>query len=146
MDIMKVKIILKKSALQKLALTKTIRDHTGCGLTEAKFAVDELHHIPYRAIEFEFDVSKSVYRDPVNSFLVSLDVLGLEYESNTVEQERERKMMELGLAEREEYIAFLSGENPFHKVDTGMVVRMVLDGMCLEDLKEIFDRINSKKE
>lgn len=142
---MKVWIKLKSTALQKLALVKTIKDHTGCGLTEAKLAVDDLHQTPFRAVEF--DLSKSeyvkIYDKPVSSFLVSLDILGLEYESSTVEHERERKIMELGLAEREEYISFLSGENQFHQVDTGKVARMALDGMGLEEIKDIFDRVNS---
>ncbi len=138
---MKVRIKLKSTALQKLALVKTIRDHTGCGLTEAKLAVDDLHKIPYEAVEFEL-IPNLI--NPVRSFLDSLNALGLEYDSSNLEHERDVKMMVLGLADREEYISYLSGENPFYDIDPKKVARILLERLDDEDIREIFDKIHKK--
>ncbi len=138
---MKVRIKLKSTALQKLALVKTIRDHTGCGLTEAKLAVDDLHEIPYEAVEF--DLIPNLI-NPVRSFLDSLNALGLEYDSSNLEHERDVKMMVLGLADREEYISYLSGENPFYDIDPKKVARIRLERLDDEDIREIFDKIHKK--
>jgi len=137
---MKVKIILKKPALQKLALTKIIKEHTGMTLTDAKLTVDSLHQIPYQPQEF--NLSNSKYREPVKSFLDSLKVIGLEYVTKTIQNEREIKMMELGIAEHEDYISFLSGQNPIFEINTSKVAKLALEKLKLEDLKEIFSIIS----
>jgi hypothetical protein len=142
---MKVRIKLKSTALQKLALVKTIKDHTGCGLTEAKFAVDDLHQTPFSAVELDITFTVlTEFRDPVRSFLASLNALGLEYDSSNLEHERDVKMMVLGLADREEYISYLSGENPFYDIDSKKVARILLERLDDEDIREIFDKIHKK--
>ena len=137
---MKVKIILKKPAVQKLALTKIIYEHTGMTLTDAKLSVDSLHQIPYQPQEF--NLSNSKYREPVKSFLDSLKVIDLEYVTKTIQNEREIKMMELGIAEHEDYISFLSGQNPIFEINTSKVAKLALEKLKLEDLKEIFSIIS----
>jgi hypothetical protein len=139
---MKVKLLLKKNCQTKMMLLKILKNHTGFGLKDSKDICDRLHELPYRPVEFLLDPPVDILpNEYVKSFREELSEMGLEFDmSGGTEFERNRKLLSLGIGDKEDYVSFLE-EN---LIDQKELLNLVLNKLSKDDLKEIFGKIKTK--
>jgi hypothetical protein len=119
-----------------MMLLKILKNHTGLGLKDSKDICDRLHELPYRPVEFLLDPPVDV-----KSFREELSEMGLEFDmSGGTEFERNRKLLSLGIGDKEDYVSFLE-EN---LIDQKELLNLVLNKLSKDDLKEIFGKIKTK--
>ena len=138
---MKVKLQIKKNCQTKLMLVKILKNHTGLGLKDSKDICDKLHELPYRPVEFLLDTPVDINpNEYAKSFKEELSEMGLEFDmSGGTDFERNRKLLMLGLGDKEDYVSFLE-EN---LIDQKELLNLVLNKLSKDDLKEIFDNIKT---
>lgn len=138
---MKVKLLLKKDCQTKMMFLKILKNHTGLGLKDSKDICDRLHELPYRPVEFLLDPPVDILpNEYAKSFREELSEMGLEFDmSGGTDFERNRKILMLGLGDKEDYVSFLE-ENLINQKD---LLKLVLDKLSKDDLKEIFDNIKT---
>lgn len=138
---MKVKLQIKKNCQTKLMLVKILKNHTGLGLKDSKDICDRLHELPYRPVEFLLDTPVDINpNEYAKSFKEELSEMGLEFDmSGGTDFERNRKLLMLGLGDKEDYVSFLE-EN---LIDQKELLNLVLNKLSKDDLKEIFDNIKT---
>lgn len=138
---MKVKLQIKKNCQAKLMLVKILKNHTGLGLKDSKDICDRLHELPYRPVEFLLDTPVDILpNEYAKSFKEELSEMGLEFDmSGGTDFERNRKLLMLGLGDKEDYVSFLE-EN---LIDQKELLNLVLNKLSKDDLKEIFDNIKT---
>ena len=138
---MKVKLQIKKNCQTKLMLVKILKNHTGLGLKDSKDICDILHELPYRPVEFLLDTPVDINpNDYAKSFREELSEMGLEFDmSGGTDFERNRKLLMLGLGDKEDYVSFLE-ENIINQRE---LLTLALNKLSKDDLKEIFDNIKT---
>lgn len=138
---MKVKIQIKQVYPAKLMLVKLIKNYTGLGLKESKEICDRLHDLPYRPVEFLIDPPVDILpTEYARSFREELVEIGMEFDmSGGTDFERNRKLLVLGLGEKEDYVSFLEEE----LINQKELLNLVLNKLSKDDLKEIFDNIKT---
>lgn len=138
---MKVKLQIKKNCQTKLMFVKILKNHTGLGLKESKEICDRLHELPYRPVEFLLDVPVDINpNDYAKSFREELSEMDLEFDmSGGTDFERNRKLLMLGLGEKEDYVSFLEEA----MINQKELLTLALNKLCKDDLKEIFDNIKT---
>lgn len=138
---MKVKIQLKQVYPAKLMLVKLIKNYTGLGLKESKEICDRLHDLPYRPVEFLIDPPVDILpTEYARSFREELVEIGMEFDmSGGTDFERNRKLLVLGLGDKEDYVSFLEEE----LINQKELLNLVLNKLSKDDLKEIFDNIKT---
>ncbi len=138
---MKVNLMLRERCLNKLMLVKILKDYTGLGLREAKDVCDALHETPHRPVEIELlpDASHSV--DVLKQDLLGIDLKFIM--AGDTSFERERKMLGIGLGEKQDYISFFleCGDLIENQKE---ILNLALDMLSEEDIKEIFGKIKTK--
>ena len=138
---MKVKLQIKKNCQTKLMLVKILKNNTGLVLKDSKDICDKLHELPYRPVEFLLDTPVDINpNEYAKSFKEELSEMGLEFDmSGGTDFERNRKLLMLGLGDKEDYVSFLE-EN---LIDQKELLNLVLNKLSKDDLKEIFDNIKT---
>lgn len=138
---MKVKLRIKQSFPAKLMLVKIIKNYTALGLKDSKDICDRLHELPYRPVEFLLDAPVDIIpNEYARSFREELSEMGLEFDmSGGTDFERNRKLLVLGLGDKEDYISFLEEAMTNQKE----LLTLALNKLSKDDLKEIFDNIKT---
>jgi hypothetical protein len=134
---MKVNLMLRERCLNKLMFVKILRNYTELGLKETKEICDKLHETPYKPVEIELNVAV----DRLKQDLLDIDLKFIIDGDKGFE--RERKLLTLGLGEKEDYISFfLEFEDLFDNQKE--ILNLALNKLSMEDLKEIFGKIKTK--
>jgi len=135
---MKARLMLIESCATKLMLVKALKEHTGLGLIEAKHICDELHEMPYRPVEIELDWERAS--------LLKKDLLEMNLKFHMDGDrgfERERKLLEIGIGEKEDYISFFDEFGDLFE-NQKEILKLALNKLSTDDLKEIFGKAKTK--
>lgn len=117
---------------------KILKNHTGLGLKDSKDICDRLHELPYRPVEFLLDSPVDINpNEYAKSFREELSEMGLE--SGGTDFERNRKLLVLGLGDKEDYVSFLEEA----MINQKELLTLALNKLSKDDLKEIFDNIKT---
>jgi hypothetical protein len=137
---MKVNIMLRERCLNKLMFVKILRNYTELGLKETKEICDKLHETPYKPVQIDLYPKMSGV-DRLKQDLLDIDLKFIMDGDKGFE--RERKLLTLGLGEKEDYISFfVEFEDLFDNQKE--ILNLALNKLSIEDLKEIFGKIKTK--
>ena len=138
---MKVKLQIKTNCLNKLMFVKILKNHTGYGLKDSKEICDRLHELPYRPVEFLLDTPVDINpNEYAKLFREELSEIGLEFNmSGGTDFERNRKLLMLGLGDKEDYVSFLEEA----MINQKELLNLALNKLSKDDLKEVFDNIKT---
>jgi hypothetical protein len=135
---MKVNIMLRENCPTKLMFVKILKDYTELGLKETKEICDRLHEMPYKPIEIDIKDSDV---DQLRQDLLNIE---LNFIMNGDRKfERERKLLALGLGEKEDYISFFVECGDLFD-NQKEILNLALNKLSVEDLNEIFGKIKTK--
>lgn len=135
---MKVNMMLRENCLNKLMFVKILKDYTELGLKDSKDICDRLHEMPYRPIEIDIKDSD------VNQLRQDLLSIDLNFIMNGDKKfERERKLLALGLGEKEDYVSFFVECGDLFE-NQKEILNLALNKLSVEDLKEIFGKVKTK--
>ena len=135
---MKVNLMLRENCPTKLMFVKILKDYTELGLKETKEICDRLHEMPYKPIEIDIKDSDV---DQLRQDLLNLE---LNFIMNGDRKfERERKLLALGLGEKEDYISFFVECGDLFD-NQKEILNLALNKLSIEDLNEIFGKIKTK--
>lgn len=139
----KLKIKLRSNCTSKLAFVKLIKDTTGLGLKESKDIADHacanyLNQYPTTEIEFPSEQSLQKFRSEINNvgFAQETPIIGI-----SLEDERELKILQIGLGEREDYINFISQNILIGFCNSDELIKFALQKLNNEDLVEMLNKI-----
>jgi hypothetical protein len=137
-NIIKVKLI--NDCNNKLRFVKNVKDLCDLGLRDAKDIVDRICQKPYIHVEFEVPMStttKEVY-DKLTYELAPDNILEI---NGGKQWQREIKMLQLGVGERQDYIDFLKQHIQTNFGNSEEMLTFVLDKLTQEQLQETIDKI-----
>jgi hypothetical protein len=135
---MKVNIMLRENCPTKLMFVKILKDYTELGLKDTKEICDRLHEMPYKPIEIDIKDSDV---DQLRQDLLNIE---LNFIMNGDRRfERERKLLTLGLGEKEDYISFFVECGDLFD-NQKEILNLALNKLSVEDLNEIFGKIKTK--
>jgi hypothetical protein len=136
----KLKIKLRSNCLAKLVFVKLIKDTTGLGLREAKDLVDQICDSEYPTINISFpnlNLLNKFRSEIVNvSFYDEPPIIGL-----SIEDQRELKMLEIGIGDRSDYINFIAQNILTGFGNSDELLIFILQKFNKEDLIEIINKI-----
>ena len=139
----KIKIKLRSNCTSKLAFVKLIKDTTGLGLKESKEIVDHacdnyLNQYPATEIEFPSAESLQKFRSEISNvgFAQEDPIVGI-----SLEDERELKILQIGLGERNDYINFISQNILTGFCNSEELINFALQKLNNDDLVEILNKI-----
>jgi hypothetical protein len=137
-NIIKVKLI--NDCNNKLRFVKNVKDLCDLGLRDAKDIVDRICQKPYIHVEFEVPMgttTKEVY-DKLTYELAPDNILEI---NGGKQWQREIKMLQLGVGERQDYIDFLKQHIQTNFGNSEEMLTFVLDKLTQEQLQETIDKI-----
>jgi hypothetical protein len=136
---MKVNIMLRENCPTKLMLVKILKEYTELGLKDTKDICDRLHEMPYKPVEIQVKDSNAANR--LKQDLLNIDLNFIM--DGDKRFERERKLLTLGLGEKEDYVSFFveSGDLFDNQKE---ILTLALNKLSIEDLNEIFGKIKTK--
>lgn len=137
-NIIKVKLI--NDCNNKLRFVKNVKDLCDLGLRDAKDIVDRICQKPYTPFEFEVPIditTKEVY-DKLTYELAPDNILEI---NGGTQWQREIKMLQLGVGERQDYIDFLKQHIQTNFGNSEEMLTFVLDKLTQEQLQETIDKI-----
>lgn len=130
--------MLRENCPTKLIFVKILKNYTELGLKETKEICDRLHEMPYKPIEIDINDSD------VDQFRQALLDIELNFIMNGDRKfERERKLLALGLGEKEDYISFFVECGDLFD-NQKEILNLALNKLSVEDLNEIFSKIKTK--
>ena len=130
--------MLRENCPTKLIFVKILKNYTELGLKETKEICDRLHEMPYKPIEIDINDSD------VDQFRQALLDIELNFIMNGDRKfERERKLLTLGLGEKEDYISFFVECGDLFD-NQKEILNLALNKLSVEDLNEIFSKIKTK--
>jgi len=136
----KLKIKLRSNCTSKLAFVKLIKDTTGLGLKESKDIADRACVNKYPTTEIEFPSAESLqkFRSEIGNvgFAQETPIVGI-----SLEDERELKILQIGLGERNDYINFISQNILTRFCNSDELIKFALQKLNNEDLVEILNKI-----
>ncbi len=139
----KIKIRLRSNCTSKLAFVKLIKDTTGLGLKESKDIADRacdnyLNQYPTTEIEFPSAESLQKFRSEIGNvgFAQETPIVGI-----SLEDERELKILQIGLGERNDYINFISQNILTGFCNSEELINFALQKLNNDDLVEILNKI-----
>lgn len=139
----KIKIRLRSNCTSKLAFVKLIKDTTGLGLKESKDIADRacdnyLNQYPTTEIEFPNVESLQKFRSEIRNvgFARETPIVGI-----SLEDERELKILQIGLGERNDYINFISQNILTGFCNSEELINFALQKLNNDDLVEILNKI-----
>ena len=134
-----VKVKLTNDCNSKLQFVKNVKELCGIGLKESKDIVDRICLKPY--IPFEFEIPMGITTKEVYDKLTyNLDTNIFEVNGGT-QWQREIKMLQLGVGERQDYIDFLKQHIQTNFGNSEEMLTFVLDKLTQEQLQETIDKI-----
>ena len=134
-----VKVKLTNDCNSKLQFVKNVKELCGIGLKDSKDIVDRVCQKPY--IPFEFEVPMGISTKEVYDKLTyNLDTNIFEINGGT-QWQREIKMLQLGVGERQDYIDFLKQHIQTNFGNSEEMLTFVLDKLTQEQLQETIDKI-----
>jgi hypothetical protein len=136
---MKVNIMLRKNCPTKLAFVKILKEYTELGLKDTKDICDRLHEMPYRPVEIDIKDSDAANR--LRQDLLNIDLNFIMDGDRRFE--RERKLLTLGLGEKEDYVSFFVECGDLFD-NQKEILNLALNKLSIEDLNEIFGKIKTK--
>jgi len=120
-----------------------IKDTTGLGLKESKDIADRafynyLNQYPITEIEFPNEESLQKFRSEIVNigFAQETPIIGI-----SLEDERELKVLQIGLGEREDYINFISQNILTGFCNSEELINFALQKLNNDDLVEILNKI-----
>lgn len=139
-----VKIKLINDCNNKLQFVKNVKELCDLGLRDAKDIVDRVCQKPYTPLEFEVPMgtsTKEVY-DKLSYNIVFSGESYIDFEINGGTQwQREIKMLQLGVGERQDYLDFLKQHIQTNFGNSEEMLTFVLDKLTQEQLQETIDKI-----
>lgn len=139
-----VKIKLVNNCDNKLQFVKNIKELCDLGLRDAKDIVDRICLKPYIPVEFEIPTGIST-KDASEKIKYNLSFSGesyIDFEINGGTQwQREIKMLQLGVGERQDYLDFLKQHIQTNFGNSDEMLTFVLDKLTQEQLQETIDKI-----
>lgn len=137
-NIIKVKLI--NDCNNKLRFVKNIKELCDLGLRDAKDIVDRICQKPYIPFEFEVPMgttTKEAY-DKLTYELAPDNILEI---NGGTQWQREIKMLQLGVGERQDYLDFLKQHIQTNFGNSEEMLTFVLDKLTQEQLQETIDKI-----
>jgi hypothetical protein len=137
-NIIKVKLI--NDCNNKLRFVKNVKDLCDLGLRDAKDIVDRICQKPYIHVEFEvpMDITTKEVYDKLTYELAPDNILEI---NGGKQWQREIKMLQLGVGERQDYIDFLKQHIQTNFGNSEEMLTFVLDKLTQEQLQETIDKI-----
>jgi hypothetical protein len=117
---------------------KILKEYTELGLKETKEICDRLHEMPYKPIEIDIKDSDV---DQLRQDLLNIELNFIMNGDRIFE--RERKLLTLGLGEKEDYISFFVECGDLFE-NQKEILNLALNKLSVEDLNEIFGKIKTK--
>ncbi len=134
----KITIKLVRPTTQKLPLVKLIKDCSNLGLKESKDICDNLHSNPSKSCEIPIRQSDGI--DFRRRFIDGLkDIDGQFIVNGGAQWERNIKMLQLGIGEKDDYIEAISEDIKSSNSDN--LLLFVLGKLTKEELKDAFNQI-----
>jgi hypothetical protein len=137
-NIIKVKLV--NDCNNKLRFVKNVKELCDLGLKESKDIVDRICQKPYTPFEFEIPMgttTKEAY-DKLSYELAPDNILEI---NGGTQWQREIKMLQLGVGERQDYIDFLKQHIQTNFGNSEEMLTFVLDKLTQEQLQETIDKI-----
>jgi hypothetical protein len=137
-NIIKVKLI--NDCNNKLRFVKNVKELCDLGLRDAKDIVDRICQKPYTPFEFEVPMgttTKEAY-DKLTYDLAPDNILEI---NGGTQWQREIKMLQLGVGERQDYLDFLKQHIQTNFGNSEEMLTFVLDKLTQEQLQETIDKI-----
>lgn len=137
-NIIKVKLI--NDCNNKLRFVKNVKELCDLGLRDAKDIVDRICQKPYTTFEFEVPMgttTKEAY-DKLTYDLAPDNILEI---NGGTQWQREIKMLQLGVGERQDYLDFLKQHIQTNFGNSEEMLTFVLDKLTQEQLQETIDKI-----
>lgn len=137
----KIRMRLNSECNSKLGFVKLVKEYTGLGLRDSKFAADEMFdnqkHGSTRWTELEIHNSKipnfTEFKFDLLEIGADCDIIG------GVQWERNYKMLELGIGDIEDYRLFLKEYITLNSED---YLDLLISKLSDEGLKEVFKEIS----
>jgi hypothetical protein len=137
-----IKIKLVNDCNNKLQFVKNIKELCGLGLRDAKDIVDRICQKPYIPVEIDIPTGIST-KEVHDKIRYNLSFSGdYDFEINGGTQwQREIKMLQLGVGERQDYLDFLKQHIQTNFGNSEEMLTFVLDKLTQEQLQETIDKI-----
>jgi hypothetical protein len=139
-----IKIKLVNDCDNKLQFVKNIKELCELGLRDAKDILDQVCQKPYIPVEIEIPTgitTKEAF-DKLNYNLLFSGESHINFEINGGTQwQREIKMLQLGVGERQDYLDFLKQHIQTNFGNSDEMLTFVLDKLTQEQLQETIDKI-----
>jgi len=138
----KIKLKLISPTTQKLAVVKLIKECSELGLKDSK---DILDKVCAGSVE-EFYIRKPEnginFGDKFRKEIAKLD--GIFSVSGGLESQREKKLLELGMGNTQDYSNFIIENIFFTEADMKIALDLILSKLSKSDLIDVFNKINEK--
>ena len=144
-----VRIKLINQCVGKLQFVKNIKELLGLGLKDSKDIVDNICNMPFKSVELEIPMNKSIsdvkkLLDDLSWTSISRDdeISFYNYEINGgVQWQREANMLKLGIGSREDYLDFIKQSIQTNFGNSEELITFVLNKLSDEQLKETLEKI-----
>ena len=144
-----VRIKLVNQCAGKLQFVKNIKELLGLGLKDSKDIVDNICNIPFKSVELEIPMNKSIsdvkkLLDGLSWTSISSDdeISFYNYEINGgVQWQREANMLKLGIGSREDYLDFIKQSIQTNFGNSEELITFVLNKLSDEQLHETLEKI-----
>lgn len=144
-----VRIKLFNQCAGKLQFVKNIKELLGLGLKDSKDIVDNICNIPFKSVELEIPMNKSIsdvkkLLDDLSWTSISRDdeISFYNYEINGgVQWQREANMLKLGIGSRQDYLDFIKQSIQTNFGNSEQLLTFVLNKLSDEQLHETLEKI-----
>ena len=144
-----VRIKLVNQCAGKLQFVKNIKELLGLGLKDSKDIVDNICNIPFKSVELEIPMNKSIsdvkkLLDGLSWTSISSDdeISFYNYEINGgVQWQREANMLKLGIGSRQDYLDFIKQSIQTNFGNSEQLLTFVLNKLSDEQLHETLEKI-----
>jgi len=137
-NIIKVKLI--NDCNNKLRFVKNVKELCDLGLRDAKDIVDRICQRPYTTFEFEVPMGTST-KEAYDKLTYDLEPDNILEINGGTQWQREIKMLQLGVGERQDYLDFLKQHIQTNFGNSDEMLTFVLDKLTQEQLQETIDKI-----
>ena len=144
-----VRIKLINQCAGKLQFVKNIKELLGLGLKDSKDIVDNICNMPFKSVELEIPMNKSIsdvkkLLDDLSWTSISRDdeISFYNYEINGgLQWQREANMLKLGIGSREDYLDFIKQSIQTNFGNSEKLITFVLNKLSDEQLHETLEKI-----
>lgn len=138
----KIRMRLNSECKSKLAFVKLVKEHTGLGLRDAKFAADEMFtnqkHGSTRWAELEIN-SKNLnfieFKESLAEIGADCDIMG------GIQWHRNYKMLELGIGDSDDYRLFIK---EYIRANSDDHLELLISKLSDDSLEEVFTEISKE--